>query len=61
MPIVHKKKRKTVKLISRPMILLSYSSLLNEIREHIKSLEERKNLILHQMWLDKQNSIRNYF
>ena len=55
-----KKKKKTIKLISRPIIILSSSPLLNEIREHIKSMETRLQVILHQMWLGKQNSIRNY-
>ena len=55
-----KKKKKTIKLISRPIIILSSSLLLNEIREHIKNMETRLQVILHQMWLDKQNSIRNY-
>ena len=55
-----KTKKKTIKLISRPLIIFSHSPLLDEIRNHIKKEEERLYLILHQMWLDKQNSIHNY-
>jgi len=41
MPKIVKKKKRTIKLISHPLIIFSESGVLDEIRYHISILEKR--------------------
>lgn len=56
MPKIVKKKKKIIKLISRPLINLSESSVLDEIRYHIKFLEKRLIELREKMIEERQKS-----
>lgn len=56
MPKIVKKKKKIIKLISRPLIILSESSVLDEIRYHIKFLEKRLIDLREKMIEERQKS-----
>ena len=56
MPKIVKKKKKIIKLISRPLIILSESSVLDEIRYHIKFLEKRLIDLREKMQEEREKS-----
>ena len=59
MPRVYRKKKKTIKLISRPLLIFSSSTVLEEIKQHIRELDLRLIDLKNKLFEEKNK--RNLF